>query len=229
MTVGENLGAPEERIHSGSAGTLSAEHIAPLNVLLAEAAPESPYCGTGIPDEAFLREKIPMTKQEIRAAALSKLGVKKTDVCWDIGAGTGSVSVELALHARAVWAVERNPSALELAQRNRERFCAWNLRLIEGCAPEALAALPKPDGVFVGGSGGHLPQILEAVCHTNPSARVCVSAISLETLHQAAETMDRLGYGVEITQISVSRAKAAGQLHLLMAQNPVFLITGSRS
>ena len=163
-----------------------------------------------------------MTKQEVRAASLSKLAVGPDDVCWDIGAGTGSVSVELALQCKAVWAVEHKADALALARANREKFGAWNLRLVEGMAPAILSQFPKPDAVFVGGSGGELPEILEAVRCANPQARVCVSAISLETLHTAMELLE----GAEVTQISVSRSKHVGQLHLLLAQNPVFLVTG---
>ena len=228
VTVGENLSYPEEHIESGKAAEFARRDFAPLSVLLAEAAPTLPRRTPGFPDEAFLRGGVPMTKQVIRAAALGKLAAGPEDVCWDIGAGTGSVSVELALQSKAVWAVERNPEALELLRANRERFRAWNLRLVEGAAPEALDALPKPDAVFVGGSGGELPRILQAVHDANLNARVCVSAIALETLHTALETLTALDWETEVTQIAVTRGKPAGPLHLLTAQNPVFLITGVR-
>ena len=109
---------------------------------------------------------------------------------------------------------------------NRARFGAWNLRVLEGRAPEALAGLPKPDAVFVGGSGGSLGAILDAAHAANAQARICVSAIALETLHTAMQKLERLGYAVEVVQIGVSRAKSAGALHMLFAQNPVFLVTG---
>lgn len=167
-----------------------------------------------------------MTKQEVRAAILSRLAPKPGDVCWDVGAGTGSVSVELSGWSRQVWAVERHAEAWKLIQKNREKFCAWNLRLVEGTAPEALEALPKPDCVFVGGSGGQLAEILETIVRRNPQARICVSAIAIETLATATEAMTRLGLAWEITQISVSRSRAVGSLHMMAAQNPVYLITG---
>ena len=148
-----------------------------------------------------------MTKQEVRAAALAKLSVGPGDTCWDIGAGTGSVAVELALQARAVWAVEQNREALRIAERNREKHGAWNLHLKEGRAPEALEGLPKPDAVFVGGSGGRLEEILRTIYYVT----------------------DQLGYETEICQIAVSRSKAAGDLTLMLAQNPVYLITGRRA
>lgn len=226
VTVGENLSYPEEQILPGTASDFAGREFAPLSVLLAEAAPTHPRRAPGIPDGEFQRGKVPMTKQEVRAAILGKLSVGPEDVCWDVGAGTGGVSVELALQARAVWAVERNPEALELLRANREKFCAWKLRIAEGRAPEALRGLPAPDAVFVGGSGGELPSILQAVHDANPRARICVSAIALETLHTASERLTALGYETEITQIAVSRCRPAGTLHLLTAQNPVFLITG---
>lgn len=224
VTVGENLGFQGERVLQMTASRCAEQTFAPLNVLLCEPTPRHPRRAPGIPDGEFLRAGgVPMTKQEVRAAILSKLAVGPEDVCWDVGAGTGSVSVELALQCRAVWAVEGKPEALALARSNREKFGAWNVRLAEGRAPAALEDFPTPDAVFVGGSGGELSAILEAVRRANPKARVCVSAISLETLRAAAAELR----DPEVTQISVSRSRPAGQFHLLLAQNPVFLITGA--
>ena len=229
VCVGENLGSDQSNIWRGTAEECAQKTFVPLNVMLAEAAPQYPRRTPGIPDEEFLRDKVPMTKQEVRAAILAKLAVSPEDICWDIGAGTGSVSVELALQAKSVWAVERKPEAVELIRKNREKFCAWNLHVIAGTAPEALELLPKPDAVFIGGSSGKLDEIISAAVRVNPEVRICVSAIALETLQQAISALERLGYGPEVTQIAVSRTKSAGNLHLLMAQNPVFLITGERA
>lgn len=224
VTVGENLGFEGEAVSSMAAAQCAGQPFAPLNVLLCEPAPRYPRRAPGIPDGEFFRvEGVPMTKQTVRAAILAQLAVGPEDVCWDIGAGTGSVSVELALQCRAVWAVERSPKALALAQSNRKKFGAWNLRLAEGNAPATLEGFPAPNAVFVGGSGGELPGILEAVRRANPKARVCVSAISLETLHAISAELKN----PEVTQISVSRSRAVGGLHLLLAQNPVFLISGA--
>lgn len=228
VTVGENLSYPDERVLGGIAAEFAGRTFVPLSVLLAEAAPTLPRRTAGIPDGDFQRGGVPMTKQEVRAAALAKLAVGPEDTCWDIGAGTGGVSVELALQARSVWAVERNPEALALLRANRRRFCAWKLRIVEGAAPEALAGLPAPDAVFIGGSGGEMPQILQTIHDASPNARICVSAIALETLHTALDCLTALGYEMEIVQIAVSRCRPAGKLHLLTAQNPVFLITGAQ-
>ena len=99
---------------------------------------------------------------------------------------------------------------------------------MRGAAPEALAGLPAPDAVFIGGSKGRLRAVMEAALAANPAARVCVSAIALETLGAALESCGALGLDTEITQIAVSHTRAAGKLHLLTANNPVFLVTAKR-
>ena len=227
VTVGEDLGTEGERITAGTAAEFASRRFSPLSVLLCEAAPVCPRRTPGIPDGEFLRGGVPMTKQPLRALILSELGVSPGDLCWDVGAGTGGVSVELALQSRQVWAVERDPEALDLLRANREKFCCWNLRVVPGTAPEALGELPKPDKVFVGGSGGCLREILAAACSRGPEA-ISVSAILLETVQGALETLTDLGYEPEVRQISVSAAKPTPAGHMLLAGNPVFLITGRR-
>ena len=227
VTVAENLGYETERIVSAPALELAAQTFAPLNVMLIEAAPYFPPRAPGWPDEAFSRaEGVPMTKQLVRAAAISALGAAPEDVCWDVGAGTGSVSVELSKVARAVYAAERDRAALDAAKQNRAKFCAWNLRLIEGEAPDALRDLPAPDKVFLGGTGGKLREILQLVHEKNPKAIVCAAAITIETLSQAVSEMDALGWRTEITQLAVSRSRRTGAGHMMLAQNPVYLIVG---
>ncbi len=227
VTVGEELGLPGEKISRGTAEEMAEGEFAPLSVLLTGKAPLGPRRTPGWPDEWFLRDQTPMTKRMVRACALSLLGVTREDVCWDVGAGTGSVSVELAALCRSVWAVERDEEAFKLLMRNRERFCAWNLQTVKGHAPEALEDLPAPDAAFIGGSGGELPAIVEAVLSKNPAARLCISAISLETLELARRALRDRGIEPTVTQVAVSRDRAAGGLHLLLANNPVFLIAGN--
>ena len=184
----------------------------------------------GLPDEMFLRGEVPMTKQEIRAAALAKLGVKPDETLWDVGAGTGSVSVELALAAPRgrVYAVECEPDACELIRKNQKKFAVHNLILIEGRAPQALEALPAPDAVFIGGTKGGMAAVVDTVLAKNPNARICISAIALETLSAAIAALTAHDLSAEVTQIAVSRTRPAGRLHLLTANNPIFLITGER-
>lgn len=227
--VGENLSYPEERILHGTVGEFADRSFAPLNVLLVEPAPVRREAVTpGICDGEFVRGKVPMTKQEVRAAVLSKLGICPGDTLWDVGAGTGSVSVEMALLAREgrVYAVEQKEEACELIRQNREKFAAYNLRLVPGEAPGALQGLPAPDAVFVGGSSGGLRGILEAVHTQNPRARVCVTAVTVETLAEALAVLGGLGKRTHVTQLAVSRSKEAGSRHMMLAENPVYLITG---
>ncbi len=230
VTVGENLSGPEERISTGTAEAFAAGTFAPLSVLLVEAPDILPRRTPGLPDERFARGAVPMTKQEVRAVVLAKLAITPEDVLWDVGAGTGSVSVELALAANRgqVYAIEDKAEAWELIRKNRESFHAWNLKLVEGRAPKALEGLPPPDGVFIGGSGGELPAIVEAALTANPHARLCISAIALETLDAAVKALTDHGITPQVTQLAVSRSREAGGLHLMMANNPVFLIVGWR-
>ena len=226
--VGQCLGTPEEKLFRGSVKELAAGRFNSLSVLLVEAAEVLPRRTPGLPDEAFERGDVPMTKQEVRAAVLAKLAVRPEDILWDVGAGTGSVSVELALAAPRgrVYAVECRPEGCALIKANREKFRTRNLVLVEGLAPAALSDLPAPDAVFIGGSKGSLAAIVDAALDKNPDARICVSAIALESLSAAVAALTAKGRTVQVSQIAVSRAKAMGGLHLMMAQNPIYLITG---
>ena len=228
-TVGQSLSYPQEQIISDSVSRLAGHAFAPLTVLLVEGYTSCRPAGSqGLPDEVFLRGDVPMTKQEVRAAVLAKLAVRPEDILWDVGAGTGSVSVELALAAPRgrVYAVECRPEGCALIKANREKFRTRNLVLVEGLAPDALSDLPAPDAVFIGGSKGSLAAIVDAALDKNPDARICVSAIALETLSAAVAALTARGRTVQVSQIAVSRAKAVGGLHLMMAQNPIYLITG---
>lgn len=226
--VGQCLGTPEEKLFRGSVKELAAGRFNSLSVLLVEAAEVLPRRAPGLPDEAFERGDVPMTKQEVRAAVLAKLAVRPEDILWDVGAGTGSVSVELALAAPRgrVYAVECRPEGCALIKANREKFRTRNLVLVEGLAPAALSDLPAPDAVFIGGSKGSLAAIVDTALDKNPDARICVSAIALETLSAAVAALTAKGRTVQVSQLAVSRAKAVGGLHLMMAQNPIYLITG---
>ena len=230
VTVGENLSGREERLTTGTAAMLSSQPFASLSVLLVEAPDVQPQRTPGLPDEAFVRGAVPMTKQEVRAVALAKLAVGPEDILWDVGAGTGSVSVELALAANRgqVYAIEDKAKAWALIRKNRETFHVWNLRLVEGRAPEVLEGLPAPDGVFIGGSGGKLPAIVEAALAANPGVRLCISAIALETVNVAVQALTDHGITPQVTQLAVSRSREAGRMHLMMANNPVFLVAGCR-
>ncbi|MDR3170397.1 MAG: precorrin-6y C5,15-methyltransferase (decarboxylating) subunit CbiE [Treponema sp.] len=222
--TGENLGTPEEKISSLKVAELSRSTLAPLTVLLTVNDHASDALPSGIPEGDFLRaEHIPMTKSEIRAVALSKLGIKPDYVCYDIGAGTGSVSVEMALQSwrGRVYAIERRGEARSLIGENCRGFHIGNVSIVEGEAPEVLEALPPPDAVFIGGSGGKVLKIIEALQRKNRNVRIVVSAVTLETSSVVLAAFP----DAEASWISVSRGKKVGECHLLSPQNPVMIIT----
>lgn len=231
ISVGENLSYPQERIVTGTAEELSEEHFADLSVVLAENPHPVcwPYAAPGIPDEAFLRAKVPMTKEEVRSLTICKLHLQPHHILWDVGAGTGSVSVEgaFAVAAGQVFAVERKEEAADLIEENKARFGLSNLTVVRGTAPEALSDLPAPDRVFVGGSAGNLEAILRTALDKNPAARIVVNAITLETVAEALQCLKTFDLAdVDIAQITAAKGREAGAYHLMMGQNPVYLISG---
>lgn len=228
--AGEWLSYPRERIIHKRVAELAADSFSDLAVLLVKnPAPVQPiFQAPGLPDGAFIRGKVPMTKEEVRALVVSKLRLCSRDVVWDVGAGTGSVSVEcaLCLPEGTVYAVERNPDAAFLIRQNREKFQVSNLCLVEGEAPEALKELPSPDGVFVGGSGGNLGEIIAAALEKNPAVRIVVAAITLETLSGALEAIKCNGFqDADIVQVSVSKSHSVGEYHMMKAENPIYLVS----
>lgn len=231
VSVGEKLSYPDERIVTGTAQELAAQSFDDLCVLLAvnEQPIDRVLAAPGIPDGEFLRGEAPMTKEEVRAVSISKLRLKAHHVLWDVGAGTGSVSVEgaLAVPAGRVFAVEKKPEALALLEENKWRFGVCNLTPVAGTAPEALLDLPAPDRVFLGGTSGNLEEILNLVFTKNPAARVVVNAVTLETLAETVRVFECLKLGdIDIAQVSVTKTRDVGRYHMLSAQNPVWVLSG---
>lgn len=222
-----------ENIVTGTASECAERSFSDLAVLLVDTkTPDGKQLiqcrrPAGMPDDVFVRGKVPMTKMEVRCVILGKMAVSENDVVWDIGAGTGSVSVELAMQARQVWALERRDEAVELIRENREKFGRWNLRIVQGEAPMDLKELPDPDAVFVGGSGGHLGEILSKVWRRNRRARICISATLLETLQESLAAFAEREIEPDIVQIAVTRSEKVGGRHMMRAGNPIYIITGS--
>lgn len=229
VAVGERLSYPEEKITRGSARELADKKTDPLSVILLENPEAADLVVThGIPDDAFVRDRVPMTKEEVRSVSLSKLRLTRNATIWDVGAGTGSVSVEMARMAvdGMVYAVEKKEEAAALIGKNREAFGICNLQVIRGVAPEALGDLPAPTHVFIGGSSGNLAEIMELVLRKNPRARVVINCITLETMAEALQCIRQLPVeDVDIAQITAAKGKTAGPYHLMMGQNPVTVIS----
>lgn len=252
VIAGEDLSYESENIVEGSACELAESEFAALTSLLILNEDAQNGCCFGIGDDLFVRGEIPMTKREVRAVTMSYLNIRSEDIVYDIGAGTGSVTVEAALAAYRgqVFAVERNPKAIELIGENCRRFSADNVKIVEGSAPAALLGLPAPDAVFLGGTGGALNEILEALCgppalfRDSPDNRTCedlipqqpietrvlrivMNAVSMESIGSAMTMFEKYGgQNLEAVQISAARTRKAGKYHLLNGQNPVFIISG---
>lgn len=228
--VGERLSYEDEAVTIGTAKSLQEQEFDSLSVVLAvnpKAKTRNRFLA--LDDAAFLRGKIPMTKCEVRHISISKLQIDEKDVIYDIGAGTGSVSVEAAMQCPLgqIYAIEKKAEAVELLKKNREKFEAWNMVIVEGTAPESLIKLPPPNKVFIGGSSGNMEKILACVLAKNPSATVVVNAIALETLTVTLQAFEKLGLrDTEWVQISVSKAEKVGRYHMMKGQNPVWVISG---
>ncbi|MDR3160521.1 MAG: precorrin-6y C5,15-methyltransferase (decarboxylating) subunit CbiE [Spirochaetaceae bacterium] len=234
VSVGERLSYSDERIRRGSPGEFAAAAFDPLSVVLVEnPAPRPAFRGNySLGDEAFIRGEVPMTKEEVRTVVLSKLRLEPESVAWDIGAGTGSVSCEMALRAfrGRVYAVEQNPQGVSLIEQNRAKLGISNLEVRLGVAPEALGDLPPPDRVFIGGSSGRLDRIIASVTARNPRVRLVITAVTLETLTEAFSLMKKYApSGAEFVQIAAARGTRLGAYTLMKALDPVYIISGGDS
>lgn len=181
----------------------------------------------GLADDEFIRGEVPMTKEEIRAFSIRKLRLHRKAVLYDIGAGTGSVSIEAALLDPdiEVFSIERSAKALELLRLNREKFHAGNVHIIEGTAPEAIRDIPSPTHVFIGGSGGGMKRIMERIMELNDKARIVVNCVTPETLSEVMAVSRELQLpDPEIVQITAARYRRAGNYHLPQMVNPVYVI-----
>ena len=230
LSVGERLCYPQEKITVGSAEELADKCFDSLSVALIEGGGAG-VVTHGLPDETFQRgshvggSPIPMTKREVRASALSHLELRRDSLCWDIGAGTGSVAIEMAMQADLghVYAVEKKPEALALLQENAARLHAANLTAVAGLAPDSCTDLPAPTHVFIGGSSGKMEELLNLVWQKNPQARIIATAVALETVGELARCAKR--YGGEGICLTAAQTRALGSYTLMQGQNPIYLFT----
>jgi precorrin-6Y C5,15-methyltransferase (decarboxylating) CbiT subunit len=181
-----------------------------------------------IKDEEFIRGNCPMTKEEIRILSIAKLGLKSEDVVLDIGAGTGSVSIQASriCSKGRVIGIEKDGEALEVLYKNKEKFQADNFEIIEG---EALEVdIDKYfDAVFIGGSGGGIEQIIEKYgSRLKTGGKMVLNFITIDNLYKALETLKKLGFKVECSQVAVNKAK--GKSFMLMANNPIFIVEAEK-
>ena len=228
--VGERLGYPDERVTEGPVSQLAQADYDRLSVILVDnPGARDAYVPFGLPDESFERDETPMTKAEVRAVSMSKLRLTPGAVVYDVGSGSGSVTVEAALTAVGgrVYAVEMKPQAAELTRKNVARFGLENVTVVEGKAPDALETLPAPTHAFIGGSAGSLRRIVECLLQKNPNVRIVANAVTLESVGELSEIAKDFP-DPDICQISVSRARRLGRYNLMTAQNPVYIFALQR-
>ena len=229
IRVAENLGLADERIVAGTLEEIAAASFAPLNIMLVEqdlSGPPVPLFGLG--EEEISHSRGLITKDEVRAVVLHCLRLPGQGVLWDVGGGSGSVSLAAARPAPGLdlFTVEKKEEGLANIRRNIGRFNLYNIRVIAGEAPRVLAGLPAPDRVFIGGSGGRLQEIVNHCAeHLAPGGRLVATAVLASTAEQAPELMRGAGLSVDLRRISVVREQADGEKKNC---NPITIITGSR-
>jgi precorrin-6Y C5,15-methyltransferase (decarboxylating) len=229
--VAENLGLPDECITDTRLARLPDAEFGPLNVLLLiqdegwrpwpAFAPRS--------EEAYAHSRGLITKREVRALSLAWLALRETDVVWDIGAGSGAVSVEMAELAwrGQVYAVERDVENVAYIRQNAARFGVLNVSVVSGCAPQVLAELPRPSAAFIGGTGGAMEPILRHIGGVaRPGCRVVANLATLENLVQMLHVTRELGWATELAQVSIAHGTAIAGLTRLAPLNPVFILSG---
>lgn len=231
LYVGENLSYENEKIFHDKAANLTEYRGDALSVVTACNEKATPLSTVhGISDGEFLRGKAPMTKEEVRTVSLSKLRLSEDSVCYDVGAGTGSVSVEMALRAwmGQVYAIEKKEDALALLKENKKKFAVDNLAIIPGVAPEAMTELPAPTHAFIGGSSGNMQDIINLLLEKNPKVRIVINCITLETVTEAMNAIRDFGLeDVDIVQLAAARSKSIGRYHMMMGENPIYIISCS--
>lgn len=227
LHVGENLSYPEEMISSITAKEACEKSFSKLSVVLLENKQAiSPLRSYGFDDDFFIRKDTPMTKSEVRSVSLSKLKINENSIIYDIGAGSGSLSVEMALLANKgkVYAIEKEKQSVSVILENKQKFKADALEILEGVAPEILHQLPPPTHAFIGGSNGNLKEIVEILLLKNPLIHIVCNTISLESIAEIQSLLP-LFTTTEVVQLQVSKAKKLGNYHLMQGQNPIYIIT----
>ncbi|KAF0144923.1 MAG: precorrin-6Y C5 15-methyltransferase / precorrin-8W decarboxylase [Nitrospirae bacterium] len=234
MFVCERLAYQDEKVTEGTPEGIAGMEFSEPNVVIIRNFPQpsalSPQLSAfGLKETEITHSRGLITKDEARAVAIHKLRFPLKGVFWDIGAGSGSISVEAArlCPGLRVFAVEKDDEEIRNIKENKIRFDANNIEIIKGNAPEALTNLPSPERVFIGGSGGKLKEIIDLIAKTQASIAV-INAATIETLNEAVQNLEKSGFTAGVSEISVSRSKTvAGKKHM-SALNPVFIITGEK-
>lgn len=248
LFVGEKMGYEDERMTRGTPAEIAAMTFVHPNVVIvkkrmdqsdgAETANREP-AAPGVPDPlprfGLREDEIShsaglITKDEVRAVSLHRLRLPDIGVLWDVGAGSGSLSVEAArlCPGLTIFAIEKTEEQLRHLVQNKDNFGASGITVVPGVAPSALSALPDPDRVFIGGSGGNLRPIIETISGRRTRGPVVINATTLDTLGEAAKTLEEAGFTVHISEVSIARSKQIGDKQHMAALNPIFVISGEK-
>ncbi|CAG7633994.1 precorrin-6y C5,15-methyltransferase (decarboxylating) subunit CbiE [Paenibacillus allorhizosphaerae] len=233
--VAENLGGDNERFGHWTLSDMAEGGFSPLNIVILRRKPEAPAArsGFGFEDETFAQRKPDkglITKKEVRVLSLSELKLKPDSVVWDIGAGSGSVAVECARLAPygQVFALEKNEADMGNIEQNRRKFRA-DFTAIHAKAPEGLDAIPDPDAVFIGGSGGELRELIRVCCNRlQEDGRIVVNAATIETLADTQKALREEGFDTRIALVQIGRSKPILDMTRFEGLNPIYVITGFR-
>ena len=238
LFVAEALGGERERFFVGDAATVAGMEWRDPNVVIAidegRVTSRKGWISSGIespgrwalPEGEFEHRSGMITKSDIRAAVLARLGPGPGDLVWDVGAGSGSIAIECARLGAAAVAVERDRESCERIRRNAVRH-GVSVRVVEGEAPEALKVQPEPDLVFIGGTGACFEEIVK-LSAVSARRAVVLTLISLERVVPAAEVLEGCGMEVETMLLQASRVRGVGDLHRLVPETPVFVVSGTR-
>jgi len=189
---------------------------------------------SGIPDEYFERtENVPITKEEVRVIQISKARLKPGQIVYDIGCGSGSISVEAALQIESsgkVLAVDYDENAIELTKKNMKKFGLSNISMIYGNAKEKILELEEADTIFIGGTGGDTKEIVELSENKLKSGgRIVVGIILIETLYSVLQILDKLQFeSIDITQVTISKSRKTSTGTMMLARNPVTIISATK-
>ncbi|WP_026494060.1 precorrin-6A reductase [Butyrivibrio sp. XPD2006] len=228
VTFGCELGTDIEKISVyGAEGFLESDVKGKTLMYIENPAAIENKLIPALSDDEIIRGDVPMTKEEVRSLSIRKLGLTKDSILFDVGAGTGSISLEAALTDPGVkvFSIEKSEKAIELLYKNRDKFGLENMEIVEGKAPEALSGLPRPSHVFIGGSSGNLEEIIRSCKRDNGPVRFVVNCVTLETLGKTMEVISAMGAAnTEVVQLSAARFKEVGSYHMADGMNPVFVI-----
>ncbi len=237
--VCQNLGSQDEKVVVTDLRGLGEIEFSPLNVLILLRDTEKPAGALssrylGIPDEEFHQRRPKdglITKQEVRAISIAKMRLTENSVVWDIGAGSGAISVEASflVGKGRVYAIEKNDADVTIIKKNLRKFDVPNVEVMQSFAPDGLSKLPDPAAVFIGGSGGRMEDILDLVCRRlKPGGRIVINIVALENLEAAVNALKARGFVPDVTLVNVARSTGIMELTRFEALNPVFVVAAGK-